>query len=37
MTWLCSGCDAVAIFDKEVDEWACVNCGYIGEIYEGKK
>lgn len=35
MTWKCSGCDSVLVFDKELKAWACENCGYVDDYYEG--
>ena len=27
-------CGKELIFDKEVNEWACINCGYMYDEYE---
>ena len=29
MNRYCSGCDGEVVWDDEVKEYACINCGYI--------
>ena len=31
----CSGCSSELIWDDQLNEWACVWCGYVEEYYYG--